>query len=207
MSSISELKARAKESLKGKYGDAIVVILLSGLISGAFGVIQTVGNNMNNYGLTMVGSLISFIVTGLISFGSVSFFLKLSRNEEVDYKELFTKTNMLVPYLLISLLTGIFVFLWSLLFIIPGIIAAIAYSQVMLIALDNPEMDPMDVLKKSKEMMQGHKLDFVILNLSFLGWMILGAFTAGILYLWLIPYMTVTQYNFYNELKEQKNLD
>ena len=61
-------------------------------------------------------------------------------------------------------------------------------------------MGNFDTIKKSKELMKGHKWEFFLLNLSFIGWIILGVFTLGILYLWLIPYMSVTMCNFYNEL-------
>lgn len=195
----SELKTKAKENLKGKYGDAIKLMLItygisfiSGLIIGFIDLDETVGD------------LILLIITGLIGFGTVSYYLKVSRNESVTYKELFSKTNMFWQYIAISLLVGIFTALWSLLFIIPGIIAALSYSLVYYIKLDNPELSTMDVIRKSKQMMQGHKWDFFVLSLSFLGWTILGLFTLGILYFWLIPYMQVTYANFYNSLKENK---
>lgn len=199
------LKQKAKESLKGKYADAIIVILLTGLLGSVAGVITGIGTETKIFSLEILGEIISFVTSAFISFGSLSFYLKISRNEEVTYKELFSKTNMFIPYLLISLLTGIFTVLWSLLFIIPGIIAAISYSQAYLIALENPDIDPMEAIRKSKELMKGHKMDFFILNLSFMGWMILGIFTLGLLYFWLIPYMSVTQSNFYNALLEEEN--
>jgi uncharacterized membrane protein len=147
---------------------------------------------------------VSLAVAGLLGFGTVSFFLKISRNETVTYKELFSKINMCFSYLAISLLVGLFTALWSLLLVIPGIIAAINYSLVYFVKLDNPELGALEVLRKSKEMMNGHKWDFFVLILSFLGWAILGIFTLGILYLWLVPYMQVTYANFYNSLKEAK---
>ena len=154
----SELKTKAKENLKGKYGDAIKLMLItygisfiSGLIIGFIDLDETVGD------------LILLIITGLIGFGTVSYYLKVSRNESVTYKELFSKTNMFWQYIAISLLVGIFTALWSLLFIIPGIIAALSYSLVYYIKLDNPELSTMDVIRKSKQMMQGHKWDFFVL--------------------------------------------
>ena len=94
------------------------------------------------------------------------------------------------------------VFLWSLLFIIPGIIAAIRYSQAFLIKLDDPDLSATECIDKSKEMMNGHKMDYFLLILSFIVWFILGVFTCGILYLWLIPYYSTTICNFYNEIKK-----
>ena len=72
------------------------------------------------------------------------------------------------------------------------------------ILLDNENMTALEAIRKSKEMMNGHKMDFFMLNLSFLGWIILGIFTFGILYLWLAPYMSTAQANFYNAIKDNK---
>ena len=198
-----ELKNRAKESLKGKYGEAIKLLLITFAISFATGFV--IGFlNLDEDIAELISSIVSLAVAGLLGFGTVSFFLKISRNETVTYKELFSKINMCFSYLAISLLVGLFTALWSLLLIIPGIIAAINYSLVYFVKLDNPELGALEVLRKSKEMMNGHKWDFFILILSFLGWAILGIFTLGILYLWLVPYMQVTYANFYNSLKETK---
>ena len=198
-----ELKNRSKESLKGKYGEAIKLLLITFAISFATGFV--IGFlNLDEDIAELISSIVSLAVAGLLGFGTVSFFLKISRNETVTYKELFSKTNMCFSYLAISLLVGLFTALWSLLLIIPGIIAAINYSLVYFVKLDNPELGALEVLRKSKEMMNGHKWDFFVLILSFLGWAILGIFTLGILYLWLVPYMQVTYANFYNSLKEAK---
>lgn len=198
------LKQKAKNSLQGKYGEAILVVLISGLITGVGSGIYEFGSHFENLFLILFGELLSFIANGLITFGSLSFYLKIARGEEVEFNELFKKTNLFIPYVLVSLLTGIFTVLWGFLFIIPGIIAAISYSQTMLITLENPEIDTMVAIKKSKELMQGHKMDYFVLNLSFIGWGILGLFTCGILYFWLIPYITVTQMHFYDALLEEK---
>ena len=198
-----ELKNRAKESLKGKYGEAIKLLLITFAISFATGFV--IGFlNLDEDIAELISSIVSFAVAGLLGFGTVSFFLKISRNETVTYKELFSKINMCFSYLAISLLVGLFTALWSLLLIIPGIIASISYSQAYYLVLDNPELKPMEAISQSKEMMNGHKWDFFVLILSFLGWAILGIFTLGILYLWLVPYMQVTYANFYNSLKEAK---
>lgn len=198
-----ELKNRAKESLKGKYGEAIKLLLITFAISFATGFV--IGFlNLDEDIAELISSIVSLAVAGLLGFGTVSFFLKISRNETVTYKELFSKINMCFSYLAISLLVGLFTALWSLLLIIPGIIAAINYSLVYFVKLDNPELGALEVLRKSKEMMNGHKWDFFVLILSFLGWGILGIFTLGILYLWLVPYIQVTYANFYNSLKEAK---
>ena len=77
------------------------------------------------------------------------------------------------------------------------------YSMVYFIMLDHEEYSASEILKKSRDIMNGHKLELFKLELSFIGWIILGIFTFGILYLWLIPYMKVSISNFYTKRKEQ----
>lgn len=196
------LKENAKKSLQGKYGDAIALLGIMFAISFAIGLVVGFLNFDEKTG-ELISELVSLVLSCALGFGMTSYFLKISRNEPVTYTELFSKTNMFGSYLSISLLVGLFTFLWTLAFIIPGIIAALSYSMVYFVKLDNPDMGAMDVLRKSKQIMSGHKMDYFVLGLSFLGWAILGALTLGILYLWLIPYMQVTYANFYNSIKDE----
>ena len=103
--------------------------------------------------------------------------------------------------LLVEILVGIMVFLFSLLLVIPGIIKALAYSMAGFIVVDT-DLEAKDVLKKSKEMMNGYKWDYFVFGLSFIGWFILVPFTIGILLIWLIPYMLVSMALYYEKLKE-----
>ena len=104
--------------------------------------------------------------------------------------------------ILLSFLTWIFTILWSLLFVIPGIIKAYSYRMAFLILADNPELSANEALQKSKEMMKGHKLDLFILDLSFIWWFLLVAITFGVASIYVAPYIGATQANFYESLKE-----
>lgn len=215
----SELKENARESMKGYYKDAIIMVIVLALISAAAGFIggalDTALNLKTTSEVVFMGvktttttggvftGLATIICTSLFTFGTLSFFLKRSRNEEVTWKELFNKTNLALYFFVVSLIISVFTFLWSLLLIIPGIIAAISYSMTFFIKLDDPEIGYMDAIRKSKELMKGHKWDYFLLCLSFIGWAILGVFTFGILYFWLVPYYNVTLCNFYNKLIEK----
>ena len=99
------------------------------------------------------------------------------------------------------LLMGIFISLWSLLFIIPGIIKAFSYAMTPYILEENPELSANEAIDRSRAMMRGHKFDLFWLYLSFIGWAILCLLTAGIGFLWLIPYISTTQAAFYEEVK------
>lgn len=196
----AELKEKAKMRLKDNWGEAIIVVVILGCISTLSGIMVGLTVRNEYTGNTMT-SIIGIIINSLLMLGFNSFYLKLSRGEQVTYKELFSKTNMFSVALLSIILMSIFVTLWSLLLVIPGIIAAISYSQVPYILLDNPNMSAMDAIKMSKNMMQGHKVDYFVLMLSFIGWSILATLTLGIGYLWLIPYTQVTMANFYDSIK------
>lgn len=215
-----QLKNRAKESLKGHYWEFykmflmfVLIAFLVGLLAGTLDYVchtsyvvgeQIVFNKTVPVEIKVFQTIGEVLLSALFTFGIISFSLKISRNEEVTYKELFSKTNLWLFFILVTLLVGIFVSLWSLLLIIPGIIAGYAYRMVYFVKLDNPDIGVLEAISKSKEIMRGHKLDLFILQLSFIGWIILGAFTLGILYIWLIPYMTITECNFYNSIISER---
>lgn len=94
----------------------------------------------------------------------------------------------------------IFVSLWTIVFIIPGIIAALSYSQTFYLMIDDPSLSGMDALRKSKELMKGHKCEYFLLCLSFIGWAFLAAMTFGIGFIFLLPYMALSQAVYYNNL-------
>lgn len=104
------------------------------------------------------------------------------------------------------LLMSIFVMLWSLLLLIPGIIKAYAYRLTPYILVDNPELSANEAINLSRKMMKGHKFDLFCLELSFIGWILLGILTLGVGYLWLLPYMTTTLAGFYQDAKAEYEL-
>ncbi len=208
---LKALKENARKSLEGKWKNTIIILILYMIITVLASSLDLFVSKqifeptvINGVETTQSLNIISLIVACLIGLGYTSYFLKVSRGETPEYNELFSKTHLFGGFLLLSILMAIFITLWTLLLIIPGIIAAISYSQAALIKIDNEEMGAMDCIKKSKELMNGHKWEYCKLVLSFIGWFILGAFTFGILYFWLIPYVSVAECNFYNELIKEK---
>ena len=120
-------------------------------------------------------------------------------------KDLFDGFNNLWPFLKVSLLSMLFVFLWSLLFVIPGIIKAASYSQAHYILAENPNMPAMEALRQSERMMAGRKWESFVLVLSFFGWALLSIPTLGLILIWLEPYMQMTMVNFYSDLKSKQD--
>lgn len=101
-----------------------------------------------------------------------------------------------------AVLVDVYIFLWTLLFVVPGIIKYISYSQTYFILKDNPELDFNSAIERSMDMMQGHKWQYFKLHFSFFGWFLLCIITCGILILWVQPYLVQTLVNFYESVKE-----
>ena len=200
----SELKLKAKELLNGKRKDAAIMLLVYWVIVGIIGAIVAAifGSpyEQEPTAKASAGQLVEPLLLVFFTLGSASYFLKLSRGEEVKLEELFSKGNLFIKAICITIVGGVIIFAGCLLFIIPGIILAFGYSMTTYILLDNPEVGVTEALKQSREMMKGHKMQYFILNLSFIGWAILSVFTLGILLFWLVPYIEVTCANFYNDI-------
>ena len=103
------------------------------------------------------------------------------------------------------LLVYLYTLLWTLLFIVPGIIKGLAYSLTPFIVKDNPQLSPNEAINLSMKMMKGHKFDLFYLYLSFIGWILLAMLTLGIGLLWVIPYMQTSMAAFYLDVKNDYN--
>lgn len=191
MSTYSELRARARESLRGNWGKAIgglVLVILLSFVIGLLGVIP------------IFGYVLQLLTNGAIALGLYIFYLEIARGENPSVSTVFSGFNFFFKAFLLYLLMAIFTLLWTLLLIIPGIIAAFRYSQAYFILKDHPEISALEAIRRSKELMVGQKWRLFVLNLTFIGWALLAILTFGIGYLWLSPYITVTQAHFYDEI-------
>jgi len=195
------LMRMAKESLRGKWTLAIGTFLVCSLLIDGLQMNYSLYPRM--FGANMfvsMGGLVSLILGGPLSLGQSFFALSVSRNKEARFEQIFDGFRHFGTALGAYLLMAIFTFLWSLLLIIPGIIAAISYAMTFYIIAEDPSIDVMDAIDKSKKMMYGYKWKFFCLNLRFLGWAILCILTFGIGFLWLIPYMEISFVKFYDDI-------
>lgn len=187
--SSSEYRLQAREALSGNWGKFALLYLIIGAAS--------IGASF----IPVLGSITEFVITGPVTLGIAICMLKLMQDEPFALEDVLEGFKNFVPALLVYLLTMIFTLLWTLLLIIPGIIAGYSYAMCFYILRENPDMAPMDVIRTSKEMMKGHKMDLFILQLSFIGWGLLSILTIGIGSLWLLPYITASVTAFYIDLK------
>ena len=126
----------------------------------------------------------------------------LYKREGASYYNLLDGFAITGRVLVLYLLTAIYVFLWSLLFIIPGIIALYRYRMALFLLLEHPELTPAQCIEESKRMMNGHKSELFSLDLSFLGWLILSVIPFVSAYV--TPYMQLTYAGFYDSLKRMQ---
>lgn len=181
-----ELRAAAREKLQGNWREPVLVTLIFALIMGLSSVIKGIG---------------PLIVTGPMTLGLVNYYIRLNRGEQAALEDLFTGFRRFVPAFTLHILFAVFVMLWSLLLIVPGIIAAHGYAMAFYIMRDNPGVAALDALRTSKQMMMGHKWQLFMLSLSFIGWWLLCLLTAGIGFLLLVPYVSASHAAFYEDLK------
>jgi uncharacterized membrane protein len=204
-----ELRAYARQQLPGVWGKMALAYLVLLLIYSPFYFFSTLDslNKIDEYKdplTSLFSSLLGFAVTltsGAFALGFAGFFLKRVRGEQIAIKNIFDGFKRFLSALLLSFVCGLFVMLWALLLVIPGIIKAFGYSMAYYILYDNPGMSTLEALKKSQTMMKGHKFDLFLLELSFIGWILLGLLTLGIGWLWVYPYMSLSIANFYENLK------
>lgn len=145
-----------------------------------------------------------FILGSIISPGYAKFNLNLVDGENADLGDLFKYFKYWKNVVLANLLRSVYIFLWSLLCFIPGIIATYTYAMVPYIMAENPELTAREACDKSKEMMDGNRLRLFCLTFSFIGWAILCAFTCGIGNIVLTAYIEAAIADFYREISDTR---
>ncbi|WP_226799594.1 DUF975 family protein [Carnobacterium mobile] len=226
----AELKQEVKDLFRGRWKDAVLlnlvptILLIIVSIIGIIAVIGAMNLSMDvsagypqNYGISYSDntgtSTGSGIIATLITTGISFTFLDWLRKPELRIQpfknafQVFSKKYFL-RVVLIYIIVSIFTFLWTLLFIIPGIIKSYSYSQAYFIYKDRMEHSEgekpsaLDCITESRRLMDGHKWEYFILQLSFIGWGLLSLLTLGIGFLWLNPYMNATYAAFYDNLSQ-----
>ncbi len=220
-----DFRALARQALAEKWTLAVLTGLVAALLGGTIGsgdaasTFSTQANDIvQDYGwyldipdfvytiLFILASLytiyviVCLIFGGAVRLGYAKFNLALVDHKQADFQDIFSQFDRFGSGFLLNLLTFVFVLLWTLLLIIPGIIAGFSYSMAPYILYENPGMRPYDALRASKDLMKGNKWRLFCLEFSFIGWAILCAFTLGIGYLWLRPYEEAASASFYRQI-------
>ena len=218
----SELRAIARKNLEGTWGISVGVALVASILGGNMvGVGSNLNYNINENTVrnlppvfwtvllpvvSVAGLLgiVSFIIGGVVELGYAKFLLKQHDKKELQFSDLFSQFDRFGTGFAQQFLRILYTTLWTLLFIIPGIVKSLSYAMTPFILEDHPEMTASEAIKASMKLMDGHKMDLFILGLSFIGWSLLACLTMGIGYLFLTPYINAAYAAFYRNISGQR---
>ena len=207
-----EIKMRAKEyAFNNKWAlwkpvltFGVITMIVSfavGLLAGIFGL------DPDGSAFNALNSLVS-IASIPLTVAELLYVIKTIKGEAIDLKEIIlSRYKLILPIILTSCVVGLLIGLGTIALIIPGILLALRFSQVNYVLAEGKKEDVSDLkaLSTSSNLMKGHYGEYFMFHLSFIGWYLLCAVTLGIASIWVMPYVTVSQYYFYEELKKQSN--
>ena len=224
------IRARARAHLSGNWGVSIAIALVASLMGGlvigtsflpslnaeaaaALPFLQDIADSINrgwtigNFTLNLRSGIFgfaAFLIGGVLQLGYADFLLKQHDGQETRFGDLFSQFDRFGTGFAQNFLRGLYIFLWSLLLIIPGIIKDLAYAMTPFILAENPNMTASQAIRASEELMDGHKTDLFVLNLTFLGWDLLAALTLNLGNIALNPYKNAAYAAFYRQIQAEK---
>ena len=228
MWTIQEVKEKGKAAFKANYWPCVGVGLLMSVLTGgtAFssgaqgnstelqnalesGQTEAVAGIMIGFAVvSIVSILVKIFIANPVEVGGYHFFRKNAEEPGAPFSLIKTGFQNFGHTFATLLLRDLFLILWALLFIIPALIKGYSYCMVPFILKEHPELSATEVITRSREMMNGHKWRAFVLDLSFIGWMLLGVVTLGLGFIfWTEPYMYSTRAALYLKLKEEQGLD
>ena len=221
----SHIRAEARQRLAGRWALAVAVAavawLLGGLMTGSSFLPQftyyirgeniTLKDALNkaftigrHFGNTFLGinllTMARFLIGGVIQLGYADILLKQHTGHDYSISDLFSQFHRFGQGFAQAFLRELYTALWTLLLIIPGIVAHYKYAMTPYIMADHPELTASEAIDRSKELMDGHKGELFILHLTFIGWDLLAALTLNVGHLVLNPYKCAAETVFYRNL-------
>ena len=217
--SLREIRANARESLKGNWLVAIIASFIAGIFGASGSGVSSSGTDEIDFSVLdqltldelfatlavfgsflLLGMIVSVLLSALVSVGYAQFNIDLIDGVKPRIATMFSKGKQVLTAIIANILVFIRVFLGTLLFIVPGVIATYKYAMVNYIIAENPGISAREALERSKEIMQGNKLRLFFLGLSFFGWALLVVLTLGIAGIWVAPYIHASYAAFYREI-------
>jgi uncharacterized membrane protein len=216
----------AKIQLKGRWGVPVLMSIIIGLILSLF-QLPTVNAYIKSFPFLLEAETVAemqeilesytptgyfsnllgfleFIVTAILTVAATNVLLKMSRTpEKISFSSFIESLTLWGRAILANIWRSLWIFLWSLLFVIPGIVKSIAYSMHNFIICEYPKMSIFKALNISKLITKGHKAELFVMYLSFIGWILLASITCGIAFIWILPYMQMSFINAYHALMKE----
>ena len=230
MWSIAELKSRGKQAFRANYWQSVAVsfvmaIFAGGTASAASNRVQSTTSEVTVEGagvspeqaaflaavvlgviftVGIVGSIVHALLANPIEVGGRRFFEKNANDPTTQFNTMFEGFQDYGRVLVTMLIRDVFILLWTLLLIIPGAMKAYSYRLVPYLVKDRPELSPMEVLAESEALMRGNRWQAFVMDLSFLGWLLLGVVTLNLGNIfWTFPYQDNADAALYEELCRQ----
>lgn len=218
----SDFRRIARENLSGRWLISALVCLVASLLGGlsAGGSLEIDSEDLEAIRslenipwliplikgvlvYALIAAIIAFIIGGVIELGMKRYFLNQYDGLRHEFRDLFSQFNNWGGGFSLRFMTGLYTALWSLLFVIPGIIKRYSYAMAPFIMVENPELGANECITRSRQMMDGHKFELFCLELSFIGWSLLCIFTLGIGSPFLNAYQEAARAAFYRSLYEE----
>lgn len=207
----AELKSRAKFLLRqdeehfwksNRFWKMFAICLIVSLILGASEFIKS------EYDMNLQNFIVQVFIYPLISLGVTTACKRLYEINQVEVSDMFSTFSDFKNYkvIVITILYGLLIIVGTMLFIVPGIIWSLMYSQVYNIFADDNSLGIFECMKKSRLLMRGHKFELLVLGLSFIPWGLLVVVTFGIAGIYVVPYTTVTYYCYFAELRRESEI-
>ena len=226
--SASDFRTMARENLRGKWKTAILLTIAASFLGAmtsattliefkfesetgfvctvldefSFTILQVGGLSIILAVVVLIWGIVRLVIGGAMTLGYNQFYQNLVRRQEAKVGTLFVHRDKLWHGFCLNFWNILYVFLWTLCFIIPGIMAGYSYAMAPYIANDHPEMTAREAIAASKEMMKGHRWRLFCLEISFIGWALLAALTLGIGSFAVAPYIQTAEAFFYQDLLE-----
>ncbi|WP_028403231.1 DUF975 family protein [Ectobacillus panaciterrae] len=204
--SLTSLRSKARSTLKGRWlsfvGYTFLILLLNTTVPK---LLEMLDPSKDSFGIGTVLSIVyGLLVISALTLGENALYLKVTKDEKVSVGMIFSFFSNSSSYgkaIIYYILSGLYLILWTLLLIVPGIIKSFSYAMAPYILIEESDLTANQAITKSRQMMDGYKWKLFCLYLSFAGWFILSIITIGIGFLWLIPYCQASVAHFYHEVK------
>lgn len=223
------IKAIARGAFRSQWGVAILVTLFVGIFTLASDAISTVGQIVSNpkdylelfdkdlinkiidfyndnYRIFLIASIAIGLFLAIVKYGECKVFTDVVEGKDASFSSVFDGFLYPVKAVAANIYIIILTALWTFLFVIPGLIAAIKYSMTYYIIAENPDIPITDAVDMSKNMMDGHKMDYFMLVLSFIPWLLLTTITFGLASVYVLPYMNCAYAQFYVMVRDEYNM-
>lgn len=223
-------RERARSALAGTWGVSIgiaaLAALLGGLIVGSsflpsisytfpieFPLLERIsaelkeGLKLGSFTLSIksgVFGLAAFLLGGTLELGYARFLLKQHDGKNTEFNDLFSQFHRYCTGFAQHFLRGLYVALWGILLVIPGIMKSYSYAMTPFILAEHPDLTATQAIEWSEELMEGHKMDLFILDLTFIGWDIMAGMLWNLGHLVLNPYKNAAHAAFYRQLLEER---